>query len=147
MLLACDAGTPTAAHHGDDGAATSQPSDATTGDDALPDATTADDALPDAPDASAPSDAGVASDASAPDDAQTYPPPMACDMDASPEASLTMCPPPISVCAGLAPSDYRTIYYFDWGQCEGGWCTWPRHETVCPYSQCDNGACETPPTM
>jgi hypothetical protein len=60
-----------------------------------------------------------------------------------------MCPPPISICnSPTSTSSGNGIYYFDWGQCEAGWCNWPRHLTPCPYNgRCYNGGCEAPPTM
>ena len=76
-----------------------------------------------------------------PEDATGYAPPMACDMDASPEASVTECPPPISVCDNAQ----QQLVYFDWGQCVAGWCSWPQMTTPCPYG-CASGRCFSAPT-
>jgi hypothetical protein len=136
VLVACDAGGAAAR---DDAA---QPSQAA-------DAPAAEAQLLEEPDATIFVDAAPTEAATADDQAWTYPPPMTCDMDASAGASITMCPPPISVCNSPTPtSSGNGIYYFDWGQCEAGWCNWPRHLTPCPYSGlCYNGGCEAPPTM
>lgn len=80
-----------------------------------------------------------------PGDTDAYPPQMACDVNASPEASVTQCPPPISVCAVKTGTG---ISYFDWGQCVGGRCTWTMHFTPCPQGGlCYSGACQSGPTM
>ena len=76
------------------------------------------------------------------EDAGGYPPPEHCDMDASAEASVTACPPPLSVCA-----DGQRLKYFDWGQCMAGWCNWPETIMSCGFPGCSNGACLSGPTM
>jgi hypothetical protein len=75
------------------------------------------------------------------EDAGGYPPPEHCDMDASAEASVTACPPPLSACA-----DGQRLKYFDWGQCVAGWCNWPETIMSC-FPGCSNGACLSGPTM
>jgi hypothetical protein len=77
------------------------------------------------------------------EDVGAYAPHVACDVDASPEASVTACPPPLSVCA-----DLHGIMYFDWGQCVAGWCQWPQKIISCPWLSigCSNGACLAGPT-
>jgi hypothetical protein len=94
-------------------------------------------------DATEPFDAALKDVSTAPQAASPYPPPTACDVDASAEASVTACPPPISVCA-----DLRGIKYFDWGQCVAGWCEWPQMIMSCPSygAGCFNGACLSGPT-
>ena len=141
MLLACDAGT--SSKHAD-GAAPTQ-LDATIAHDSPSEGSEA----VDAPEALDVFEAAAVPEAAPPDGGGAYPPPMACDTDASAEASITMCPPPISVCNGPTPSaEGDGIYYYDWGQCMSGWCTWTQHLMPCPYhGSCANGACATPPTM
>jgi hypothetical protein len=82
---------------------------------------------------------GLSQEASAPpDDAATLQlTPMACDVDASDEASADYCPPPLSICA-----DNQHLAYFDWGTCVAGWCVWPDKIMACPsFGRCVSGAC------
>lgn len=70
-----------------------------------------------------------------------YPAPMACDMDASPEASITECPPPFSTCG-----NFQQLVYFGWGQCVAGSCSWPQMTMTCRWG-CSGGGCLAAPTM
>jgi hypothetical protein len=79
------------------------------------------------------------------EDVGAFAPHVACDVDASPEASVTACPPPLSLCINV-----QGLLFFDWGQCVAGWCHWPQTIMNCPYGVnwgCSNGACVSGPTM
>jgi hypothetical protein len=90
--------------------------------------------------AAGPDDASPADATTGPEDAG-YPAPMPCDMDASLEASVTACPPPLSVCASS-----QKLMYFAWGECLAGSCSWPQMLLGCPYG-CWSGGCLGPPTQ
>jgi hypothetical protein len=79
------------------------------------------------------------------EDVGAFAPHVACDVDASPEASVTACPPPLSLCINV-----QGLMFFDWGQCVAGWCHWPQTIMNCRYGPgwgCSNGACLSGPTM
>ena len=134
MLVACNATTASLSPFKSDAAGT----DSAGGDAAGSPIAETDDA--------AAGDSEAATTAAWPWDATTapdagYPAPMACDVDASPEASITECPPPISTCGSS-----QDLLYFGWGACVAGWCSWPQMTTGCRWG-CSSGGCLAPPTM
>lgn len=126
-LIACNAAT-SAPHHEPEDAAL-RAADATEPDAGAMSYSTGADAT------ASPQEAAAADDASVP-----MVEPLACDVDASDEAGVAYCPPPISVCA-----DGRHLVYFDWGTCVAGYCVWPHTFMTCPIGgRCANGGCISP---
>jgi len=62
------------------------------------------------------------------------PPPLACDVDASP--ATPVCPLPPSACASSA-----WLVYYDDGQCVAGACSWQKKDRYCGDLGCMHGAC------